>query len=1825
MKKKISMILLASIISSNASPMINVFAGEVSKEKEEIIKTNAVSTAKITNFSLKNYNNFENYNLEYRVQREDILSISNNGGKYGSSYIDKAIDGNLSTHWETGKANGSNFTNEVIVEFKNLETIDRIAYATRQDNAKGKGYPTKFEIHASVTGEDKDFKLVSEGSSSSTGNMMEFKFDAINAKKIKFVFAEANQNWASASEFWFYREDKIIDKLNSIFTDDSMSKVSEDFSSIEKLEALEEEIKTYPLYDEYKERIQVAKDLVNVKPIVSSEAKVRKFELQNSEYISSYNNSFKLDNSKILSITNNGGNYGSSVISRAIDGNLNTHWETGKANSSTFKNEIILTLNELTELNRIVYAARQDSHKGRGFATKFDIYASSTTKGDNFQLVTSGESDLVQEVVEIKFEPTEFRRIKFVFKETHGSSLATASEIMLYKEDKITDKVNSVFEDTLYTELSEEYNTISKLENLENELTNHPLKNDHMKIINLAKQILNGGTVESSEIITLSQRGNENVQKNERRQIFAGGNLDLTGYYIAPGESVEIYVDADKNSVLPQLVFSQVGEVDGVGNHKRSLQIGKNIVTAPDGTKPFAIYFSNKALPEEQAYAPRVRIAGDNLNEYPIYIHGKTDPEEYIKQVKNHKGANMTDVMGERFLISGKNSEAYVAYVDRGKSLLDAVDAFDRLIEAFDKLAGYDENDPNPIHRPSKALYHYKGSTASGLYASNEYIHYAGYTAKDVFAGNFRDWGIGHEFGHQIENKDMRLLEVTNNLFSIASHKSNLGYVGRNFSWNQGNIDNYFTFEGTKGFGGFGQTYDLTFGLFERLLVLVQVTNYFGDEAYANACRLVRENPSRYNATGSYQSIITAMSEATGYDLSSHFEYYNYPVTDKTKEFTSQFKDLDKKIRYTTIDTYKMVEDNVQTFGKSTKAVINNVKQESDGFTFSIGTSDNNEGTIAYEIYRDGKLVGFTRENTYKDTVDSSKSYEYQIIAYDYRVNESKSDIFSTSSIIYLPSLNVENTINIEQNSEFNALDYVQATTFDNKEIDKSKIVVTSNVDTKNTGRYEVSYEVEDRGCKVSKTASVVVYEKLNVKKSMYNEFDNLTKYNEEFKIPVVSISNNGKHYGSSVISRAIDGNLSTHWETGTSNSSTFKNEVTFDFGEVQEISKMAYAARRDAGGKGFAYEFEIYASDDASGDNFYLVGEGTYRDRATDVVEFSMSNVNARRIKFKFVEANQNWASLSEVSFYKKDKLSDKIENELFTDSSRNEVGEKYNTLEKLEALRGEIKNHPAYSVLNKEIARAEEILKAKLPVITASEVEFVKLNSEFDLMTGVSANDQEDGNITDNVQVDTGNFNIGKTGKYTIAYRVTDSDGNVTTKERTVLVYSKLNYISDIDCESAVSGWRDVNKDMAVGTANKIKLNIDGTIKEFDKGLGVATNAEIVYNLDGEYSHFSTYLGTDKNYNHNSTSIIFKIFADGKEVYTSGLIRKDSKAEFVSIDVTGVKELKLVADNADGNGLGDFASWADTKLYSMNSKPGLTIPSSVSTKIGQEIDINGEYSAIDAEDGDITENVEVTGLVNFNKSGKYPITYTVTDSDGNKVSKTRSIAVVDMEDYKYLTDYDWKSTTNSYRAPKKDQSNSGNTLRLTDENGEVVTYERGIGAHSTSTIIYDLSDKDYSYFSAYVGVDRAMYGSVGSVTFEVYVDGQKRFDSGLMNSRDLQKYVEVDINEAKELKLVVTDGGNGNGSDHAIWGDTKLHFAQETVAEKPEVEELRNLIQYAQTLDRSMVGANRHADSKWSNFEIVLEKSKVDLEDESKTVEEIKASIRYLQYVIDELEIIK
>jgi alpha-galactosidase len=62
------------------------------------------------------------------------------------------------------------------------------------------------------------------------------------------------------------------------------------------------------------------------------------------------------------------------------------------------------------------------------------------------------------------------------------------------------------------------------------------------------------------------------------------------------------------------------------------------------------------------------------------------------------------------------------------------------------------------------------------------------------------------------------------------------------------------------------------------------------------------------------------------------------------------------------------------------------------------------------------------------------------------------------------------------------------------------------------------------------------------------------------------------------------------------------------------------------------------------------------------------------------------------------------------------------------------------------------------------------------------------------------------------------------------------------------------------------------------------------------------------------------------------------------------------------------------------------------------------------------------------------------------------------------------------------------------------------------------------------------------GSVTFEIWADGTKAADSGLLTTADGPRHLTADLTGATFVRLVVTDGGNGNDSDHADWAGPRL-----------------------------------------------------------------------------------
>lgn len=101
-----------------------------------------------------------------------------------------------------------------------------------------------------------------------------------------------------------------------------------------------------------------------------------------------------------------------------------------------------------------------------------------------------------------------------------------------------------------------------------------------------------------------------------------------------------------------------------------------------------------------------------------------------------------------------------------------------------------------------------------------------------------------------------------------------------------------------------------------------------------------------------------------------------------------------------------------------------------------------------------------------------------------------------------------------------------------------------------------------------------------------------------------------------------------------------------------------------------------------------------------------------------------------------------------------------------------------------------------------------------------------------------------------------------------------------------------------------------------------------------------------------------------------------------------------KLTADTAF-TGTWTFAKNAG----GINHIPVITAEDKTLT-VGDSFDVMAGVTALDKEDGDLTDKIEViNNTVDTSKAGTYTVTYKVTDSNGASVTKTITITVKDKD----------------------------------------------------------------------------------------------------------------------------------------------------------------------------------------------------------------------------------
>ena len=362
---------------------------------------------------------------------------------------------------------------------------------------------------------------------------------------------------------------------------------------------------------------------------------------------------------------------------------------------------------------------------------------------------------------------------------------------------------------------------------------------------------------------------------------------------------------------------------------------------------------------------------------------------------------------------------------------------------------------------------------------------------------------------------------------------------------------------------------------------------------------------------------------------------------------------------------------------------------------------------------------------------------------------------------------------------------------------------------------------------------------------------------------------------------------------------------------------------------------------------------------------------------------------------------------------------------------------------------------------------------------------------------------------------------------------------------------------------------------------------------------------------------------------------------AENQNISISGIKGIKpelpnkITVDTVDGISKEVSVTWNEISEESYNKVGEFTVEGTIerttnkviatitikeiastgiiSAKLGNLVTLPSEILINYTDESKSYANViwEPLDHMIFEKEGVYTIKGAANIS-GNNVEISTKVNVA--EGY-YASDIAWKSATIGWGTIKKDLSVDSNPLRLI-VGDKVTTFSKGIGTHTDSTIIYDVSGKDYKYFQSYVGNDQEMSGSNSDgIQFKVYVDNNLAFDSGVMKANDPAKFINLDIEGIKEVKLVADKVGN-NGSDHADWAEALFVKA----AEEQLDNSLNELISSAQEIYDNAVEGTKigeyHLGAK-SSLNLAIEKAIND--SKNATNEEVQAIKDQLNLAIE------
>lgn len=396
---------------------------------------------------------------------------------------------------------------------------------------------------------------------------------------------------------------------------------------------------------------------------------------------------------------------------------------------------------------------------------------------------------------------------------------------------------------------------------------------------------------------------------------------------------------------------------------------------------------------------------------------------------------------------SGISSEAEaIAYIEKSNT------AIQNRLEFYWAFDGFDPAQTSGPNAITTARVHTAFtrtvSSPSTMYAYGRYFHMPESTAASFLAGDdMYGWGMSHEYGHMLDNNVIAVAEETNNLYSIAGsrhggieasraagtafnpsayyHVNAMNATKRRDAelaqmaadpnyvpdWMNDNVwGTYIWTHVTTWWNGlhFFDDWDYEGYAFSASPYTEEIAadvETYG--AYGATLRILRGNPAAVktiedlasNATTGvkYNRMAVAFTMGTGYNFAEYlYELGERDLAPEVLEWCAQYPSMPRKVKYFSLNTdaqiingAKAYEEIVGADGTVEPELTVEIVGNALRVTASMPSDELTRSTTAWELYRDGQLVGFSRDGAFELTGDvgDGDPASFSVVAYDVRLN----------------------------------------------------------------------------------------------------------------------------------------------------------------------------------------------------------------------------------------------------------------------------------------------------------------------------------------------------------------------------------------------------------------------------------------------------------------------------------------------------------------------------------------------------------------------------------------------------------------------------------------------------------------------------------------------------------------------------------------------------------------------------------------------------------------------------------------------------------------------